>query len=60
MLCDVDQVSVNDPANTWRPQLPLAPTHVSVRNFVYFDNHVGTKRIGPPGYFYDPTFGPQY
>ena len=60
MLCDVDQVSITDPANVWRPQLPPTPTHVSLRNFVYFDNHVGTKKVGPAGWFYNPTTGPGY
>jgi prepilin-type N-terminal cleavage/methylation domain-containing protein/prepilin-type processing-associated H-X9-DG protein len=60
VLCDADQVSITDPANVWRPQLPITPTHVSVRNFLFFDGHVGTKKVGPAGWFFDPSFGPQY
>lgn len=59
-LCDVDQVVVNDLANTWRPQLPVQPTHGKVRNFLYFDTHVGLKHVGPPGYYYNPAYGPEY
>jgi prepilin-type N-terminal cleavage/methylation domain-containing protein/prepilin-type processing-associated H-X9-DG protein len=59
-MCDVDQVVVTDPANTWRAQLPVNPPHGKVRNFLYFDNHVGNKRVGPAGWYYDPSLGPQY
>lgn len=49
MLADTDKVAVNNPANTWYAQLPDKPVHGSVRNFIYFDNHVGTRRVGTPG-----------
>src|SRR5208282_6274482 len=58
MMCDVDQISV--PNAGWSGQLPKTPCHVSVRNFVYFDNHVGTKHVGPTSYFYNLTIGPEY
>lgn len=58
MLCDVDQVSIPiSSGNSWAPQLPSSPTHVASRNFLYFDNHVGTKHVGPQGWFYNPTYG---
>ena len=59
-MCDVDQVLVNDLANTWRPELPIQPSHGKVRNFLYFDTHVGMKHVGPPGYYYNPSYGPEY
>jgi type II secretory pathway pseudopilin PulG len=59
-MCDVDQIVITDPNNTWRSQLPTTPTHISLRNFLYFDNHVGIKHIGPAGYFFNPQYGPEY
>jgi prepilin-type N-terminal cleavage/methylation domain-containing protein/prepilin-type processing-associated H-X9-DG protein len=50
-ICDVDQEGVNDPGNAWYSQMPPRPVHGSVRNFSYFDGHVGSKKIGPPGYY---------
>ena len=49
MLGDTDQISVNDPANTWYYYQASHPVHGSVRVFVYFDNHVGTRPVGAPG-----------
>jgi len=49
MLGDTDKIAVNSPANSWYPQLPPLPVHVSLRNFVYFDNHCGTRPIGQAG-----------
>jgi len=61
MLCDVDQVVITPlSGNSWAPQLPPTPAHVALRNFVYFDGHVGTKHVGPTGWFYNPNFGPEY
>jgi prepilin-type processing-associated H-X9-DG protein len=31
--------------NTWRGQLPDAPAHTSVRNYLFFDGHLATKKI---------------
>ncbi len=45
MVTDADQVNVNNPANTWRSQLPLFPVHGSVRNFAWFDGHVETRKV---------------
>jgi len=48
-LTDADQVNVNNPANTWRAQLPLFPVHGNVRNFSWFDGHVETRKVKGPG-----------
>ena len=45
MLTDVDKVSVTSIENTWREQLPDKPVHGKVRNYLFFDGHVTTKRI---------------
>jgi prepilin-type N-terminal cleavage/methylation domain-containing protein/prepilin-type processing-associated H-X9-DG protein len=44
ILVDADQVAVTNPANTWRAQLPEKPVHGSVRNYIYFDGHVASKK----------------
>jgi prepilin-type N-terminal cleavage/methylation domain-containing protein len=44
MLADADQV-----ANPSDFQLPKKPSHVDQRNFVYFDGHTGTRRVGFSG-----------
>jgi prepilin-type N-terminal cleavage/methylation domain-containing protein len=49
VLVDVDQVAVTSPANTWRSQLPIKPVHGSVRNYLYFDNHLATRKVLKPG-----------
>jgi prepilin-type N-terminal cleavage/methylation domain-containing protein len=49
MLADVDKIAINNPANTWYDQLPDKPVHGSVRNYIYFDNHVATKKITKAG-----------
>lgn len=51
LLVDADQVAVTSTANTWRAQLPDKPVHGSVRNYVYFDGHVATKKVNPSGGF---------
>ena len=48
-MTDADQVNVNNPANTWRAQLPVFPVHGSVRNFSWFDGHVETRKVKGPG-----------
>ena len=52
MLGDADQV-----ANTTDTEIvAVTPAHVKIRNFVYFDNHVGTRKVGPAGTgWVDPT-----
>jgi prepilin-type N-terminal cleavage/methylation domain-containing protein len=47
LLMDADQLAF--PTAGWTDELPLQPVHGNVRNYIYFDNHVATKRIGPPG-----------
>ncbi len=49
MLADTDKVAVNDPLNNWYSQLPDKPVHGSVRNFIYYDNHVATRKVGKAG-----------
>ena len=49
MLADVDQIAINNSANTWYAQLPAKPVHGNVRNYIYFDNHVSTKKISAAG-----------
>ena len=44
MLADADQYA--NPGNTLLFSLP---SHQTIRNFVYFDNHVGTRKVGPFG-----------
>jgi prepilin-type N-terminal cleavage/methylation domain-containing protein/prepilin-type processing-associated H-X9-DG protein len=51
LLVDADQVAVTNPNNTWRSQLPEKPVHGSVRNYVYFDGHVATRKVNPKGGF---------
>jgi prepilin-type N-terminal cleavage/methylation domain-containing protein/prepilin-type processing-associated H-X9-DG protein len=52
MLADADQYA--NPSDT---SLFRVPSHLSVRNFVYFDGHVGTRKVGTNGWV-DP-FGTQ-
>lgn len=59
-MADTDRVAVNDIFNAWYSQLPIQPVHGGVRNYLYFDNHVGIKHVGPPGYYYNPKYGPEY
>ena len=49
MIADVDKIAINNPANSWYDQLPDKPVHGSVRNYIYFDNHVSTKKITAAG-----------
>ena len=43
-MIDADQVAFA--TSGWVAELPLKPVHGSVRNYVYFDGHVATKKIG--------------
>jgi len=49
MLGDTDKNSVNNKANGWYYYQADKPVHGSVRAFVYFDNHVGTRPVGIDG-----------
>ena len=44
MLADADRY-----ANTTDAAMFATPSHVTVRNFTYFDGHVGTRKVGPAG-----------
>ena len=46
-LIDADQIA--NPANSFSAQLPRLPVHGSVRNAAFFDTHVETRKIAPPG-----------
>ncbi len=46
-LVDSDQVAF--PTAGWKDELPIKPVHGSVRNYIYFDNHVATKKVGKQG-----------
>jgi len=48
-LCDFDLVGYTGNANG--QPIPARPVHGSVRNYVYFDGHVGVKKVGPVGTF---------
>jgi prepilin-type N-terminal cleavage/methylation domain-containing protein len=47
MLVDLDQLGA--PNVGWRAEIPPTPVHGSTRTYLYFDNHVGTKRAGKKG-----------
>jgi prepilin-type N-terminal cleavage/methylation domain-containing protein len=51
-LADVDKVAINNLDNTWQSQLPDKPVHGKLRNYLYFDHHVATRKLGKPGSFY--------
>jgi prepilin-type N-terminal cleavage/methylation domain-containing protein len=46
-LMDADQIGYGTAG--WADELPEKPVHGSVRNYIYFDHHVATKKVGPPG-----------
>jgi prepilin-type N-terminal cleavage/methylation domain-containing protein len=54
MLSDADQYA--NPANA---SLFPKPSHQATRNFVYFDNHVGTRKAGPSGSGWVDPYGTQ-
>lgn len=45
MLVDLDQVGC--PNVGWASEIPPTPIHGKTRNYLYFDQHVATKKIGP-------------
>jgi len=49
LLMDIDKVAITNTANSWQGQLPDKPVHGSVRNYIYFDGHVATKKVVRPG-----------
>jgi len=36
----------------WQSQLPDKPVHGKIRNYLYFDHHAATRKLGKPGSFY--------
>ena len=44
---DADQVGL--PTAGWSSELPIKPVHGSVRNYIFFDGHVETRKVGPSG-----------
>lgn len=46
-MIDADQIAF--PTAGWAGDLPKQPVHGRVRNYIYFDNHVSTKRVGKKG-----------
>ncbi|MEQ2005334.1 MAG: type II secretion system protein [Limisphaerales bacterium] len=52
IISEPDKVNIIDPANSWRAQLPDKPVHGNVRNNNYFDGHVESRPVGPPGVIY--------
>lgn len=46
-MMDADQIAF--PTAGWADDLPKKPVHGRVRNYIFFDNHVATRRIGPKG-----------
>ena len=49
---DADQVGIAYSANnTWWSEIPAKPVHGSVRNYIYFDGHADSLKVGPVGTF---------
>jgi len=44
---DADQVGL--PTAGWSSELPVKPVHGMVRNYIYFDGHVDSLKVGPVG-----------
>lgn len=44
-ITDVDKLNVPSPTVSWWTDLPYRPVHGSVRNEMYFDGHVSTRRV---------------
>jgi prepilin-type N-terminal cleavage/methylation domain-containing protein/prepilin-type processing-associated H-X9-DG protein len=47
-LVDVDKAVIPQTVGWWK-QLPESPVHGNVRNYLYFDNHVGTQKLAGKG-----------
>ena len=43
---DADQYGI--PNAGWSSELPLKPVHGSVRNYIFFDGHTESRKVGPP------------
>jgi prepilin-type N-terminal cleavage/methylation domain-containing protein len=44
VITDVDKINIPDPTITWWTDLPYKPVHGKVRNELYFDWHVQSKK----------------
>mgnify|MGYP000492395279 CR=1 FL=1 len=44
IMMDADQIAF--PTAGWVNELPARPVHGSFRNYIYFDQHVATRRVG--------------
>ncbi|MGN6643100.1 MAG: prepilin-type N-terminal cleavage/methylation domain-containing protein [Verrucomicrobiota bacterium] len=51
MLVDTDKIAFPNTGSAWYPQLADKPVHGNVRNYLYFDNHVATKKVGASGVY---------
>ncbi len=47
-VMDADLIS-NPGTSSWNLELPTQPVHGSTRNALYFDSHVGQRKVGKPG-----------
>ena len=47
VMGDVDELALGGPAPAgWNTTIPAKPVHTSVRNFLFFDGHVTTRKAG--------------
>jgi len=49
MMVDTDKIAFPDTSSAWYPSLIAKPAHGNVRNYIYFDHHVATQKVGPVG-----------
>ena len=47
LMVDSDKVAFGTAG--WADELPDKPVHGNVRNYIFFDNHVATKKVGKTG-----------
>ncbi len=47
MLVDLDQLGC--PYVGWKDDIPPSPVHGRTRTYLFFDNHVATKKVGKKG-----------
>ena len=47
-MADYDWAATSDPTglgSSVQPYIAEKPSHVTIRNYMYFDGHAGTKRV---------------
>jgi len=49
LMVDADQIAF--PNAGWSDELPITPVHGAVRNYMYFDGHADTKKVGAKGVY---------